>query len=96
MRIEFLEAAQTELDQAFEWYESQQKDLGVQFLNELDAAVRRIITYPESYVLIGKELRRCLVKRFPYGILYGIDADKIIVVAVAHLHRKPDYWLDRA
>jgi len=96
MRIEFLEAAQTELDQAFEWYESQQKGLGVQFLNELDAAVRRMITYPKSYFLIGKEVRRCLVKRFPYGILYGIDADKIIVVAVAHLHRKPDYWLDRA
>jgi plasmid stabilization system protein ParE len=96
MKIEFLEAAQTELDQAFEWYETQQKDLGMQFLNEFDAAVRRIIRYPESYILIGKEVRRCLVKRFPYGILYGIDVGKIIVIAVAHLHRKPDYWIDRA
>jgi len=96
MKIEFLEAAQTELDQAFEWYETQQKDLGVQFLNEFDAAIRRIANYPESYILIEKDVRRCLVKRFPYGILYGIDADKIIVIAVAHLHRKPDYWIDRA
>ncbi|MCK9636621.1 type II toxin-antitoxin system RelE/ParE family toxin [Methylobacter sp. Wu8] len=96
MKIEFLESAQTELDQAFEWYEAQQKDLGVQFLNEFDAAIRRIATYPESYILIEKNVRRCLVKRFPYGILYGIDADKIIVIAVAHLHRKPDYWIDRA
>jgi plasmid stabilization system protein ParE len=96
VKIEFLEAAQTELDQAFEWYEIQQKDLGLQFLNEFDAAVRRIIRYPESYILIGKDVRRCLIKRFPYGVLYGIDADKIIVIAVAHLHRKPDYWIDRA
>ena|SRR5665647_714938 len=96
MKIEFFEAAQTELDQAFEWNETQQKDLGVQFLNEFDSAVRRITTYPESYILIEKNVRRCLVKRFPYGILYGIDTDKIIVIAVAHLHRKPDYWIDRA
>lgn len=95
MKVEFLSAAQTELDQAFEWYETQQKDLGLQFLNEFDAAIRRIISYPESYSLIEKDVRRCLVKCFPYGILYGIDTDKIIVIAVAHLHRKPDYWIDR-
>ncbi|MCK9394575.1 MAG: type II toxin-antitoxin system RelE/ParE family toxin [Methylobacter sp.] len=96
MKIEFLEPAHIELDQAFEWYETQQKDLGVLFLNEFDAAIRRIATYPESYILIEKDVRRCLVKRSPYGILYGISADKIIAIAVAHLHRKPDYWIDRA
>ncbi|WP_432743432.1 type II toxin-antitoxin system RelE/ParE family toxin [Methylobacter sp. G7] len=96
MKIEFLKAAQTELDLAFEWYETQQKDLGVQFLNEFDAAIRRIIRYPESYILIEKEVRRCLIKRFPYGVLYGINADKIIIIAVAHLHRKPDYWINNA
>jgi plasmid stabilization system protein ParE len=96
MKVEFLEAAQTELDQAFEWYETQQKELGVQFLNEFDSAIRRITTYPEAYTLIDKDIRRCLVKRFPYGILYDIGVDKIIVIAVAHLHRKPDYWIDRA
>ncbi len=96
MRIEFLETAPIEPDQAFEWYETQQKDLGVQFLNEFDAAVRRIVSYPESYFLIEKDVRRCLVKRFPYGVLYGINADKIIIIAVAHLHRKPDYWTNRA
>ncbi len=95
MKVEFLSVAQTELDQAFEWYETQQKDLGLQLLNEFDAAMRRIINYPESYVLIETDVRRCLVKRFPYGILYGIDTDKIIVIALAHLHRKPDYWMDR-
>lgn len=95
MKIEFLEIAETELDQAYQWYETQQKSLGLQFLNEIDSSFRRIATYPESFVLISNGIRRCLVKRFPYGILYCIDCDKIIIVAVAHLHRKPYYWLSR-
>lgn len=95
MKIEFLAIAQTELDEAYQWYETQQKTLGLQFLNEIDASLRRIAAYPESFIKINDGIRRCLVKRFPYGILYGIDVDKIIVVAIAHLHRKPDYWLAR-
>jgi plasmid stabilization system protein ParE len=92
MKIEFLEIAKTELDDAYQWYETQQKTLGTQFLNEIDSSIRRIAAYPEAFVSISNGVRRCLVKRFPYGILYGIDVDKIIIVAVAHLHRKPGYW----
>jgi len=95
VKIEFLEAAQAELDDAFEWYEAQQKNLGVQFINEFEAAIKRISIYPESYVLIDNEIRRCLIKRFPYGILYGIQSDTIVIIAVAHLHRKPNYWKER-
>ncbi|MDO9049263.1 MAG: type II toxin-antitoxin system RelE/ParE family toxin [Methylobacter sp.] len=95
MKIEFLEAAQDELDEAFNWYEAQQVNLGVQFLTEFDAAIRRIVAYPKSYALLGSDIRRCLIKRFPYCVLYGIDADTIVIVAVAHLHRKPNYWIDR-
>ncbi|WFP49860.1 type II toxin-antitoxin system RelE/ParE family toxin [Methylomonas sp. EFPC3] len=95
MNVEFLAAAETELDQAYQWYEQQQSGLGKQYLSEFDAAIRRITAFPKSYVLIDTEIRRCLIKRFPYGVLYGIDRQSIIVVAVAHLHRKPDYWLAR-
>lgn len=95
MRVEFLVTAEVELDQAFQWYELQQRGLGQQFLNELDAAIRRIVVFPEAYLSIGRDIRRCLVKRFPYSVLYGLDERKVIVVAVAHLHRKPDYWMER-
>ncbi len=95
MKIEFLEVAQAELDEAFSWYENQQENLGVQFLTEFDAAIRRIAAFPKSYVMLGSDIRRCLIKRFPYGVLYGIDADRIIIIAVAHLHRKPNYWVGR-
>ena len=52
MKIDFLAAAQSELDDAFEWYEAQQKNLGVQFIGELNAAIKRISAYPDSYILI--------------------------------------------
>jgi len=77
MKVEFLEAVQAKLDQAFEWYEIQQKNLGLQFLNEFDAAIRRITAYPKSYALIENEIRRCLIKRFPYGVLYGLMKAKL-------------------
>lgn len=53
--------------------------------------------YPEAYTLIETDLRRGFLKRFPYGVIYGIDHDQncIVVVAVSHLHREPFYWLDR-
>ncbi len=95
MKIDFLEAAQWELDDAFEWYETQQKNLGLQFIAEFNAAIKRISAYPDSYMLIDSTIRRCLIKRFPYCILYGINVDMIVIIAVAHLHRKPNYWQGR-
>ena len=40
-------------------------------------------------------VRRCLLARFPYGLIYGLDGEMLVVVAVAHLHREPRYWVDR-
>ena len=95
MKIRFLKPAQLEVDDAVLWYDSQSQDLGTQFLDDLDRTIRRIAAFPLSCTEIEPDLRRCLFTRFPYGIIYGIDSDTVIVVAVAHLHRKPRYWIDR-
>ena len=95
MIVRFLKPAQSELDDAFAWYDSQSSGLGTQFLDNIDRAIRRIAAYPLSSVEIEQDLRRCLLSRFPYGIIYGIDSETVIVVAVAHLHREPRYWIDR-
>lgn len=95
MKVRFLKPAQSELDDAFAWYDSQSSGLGTQFLDNIDRAIRRIAAYPLSSVEIEQDLRRCLLSRFPYGIIYGIDSETVIVVAVAHLHREPRYWIDR-
>ena len=95
MKIRFLAPARKELDDAYEWYERQVHGLGLEFLDEIDQAVHRIKTYPESCAILTGELRRARITRFPYGLIYGCDGDSIVVVAVAHLHREPFYWIDR-
>ncbi|HPJ38956.1 MAG TPA: type II toxin-antitoxin system RelE/ParE family toxin [Spirochaetota bacterium] len=95
MNLLFLIDAQEELDDSFEWYENQLAGLGYELLQEIDIALRRIVSYSDSCALIRNGLRRCVVNRFPYGIIYGSDAENIIIVAIAHLHRKPQYWHER-
>jgi plasmid stabilization system protein ParE len=95
MKVRFLKPAQSEVDDAVAWYDSQSHNLGIQFLDDIDRTIRRIAAYPLSSMEIEQDLRRCLLSRFPYGIIYGIDSETIIVVAVAHLHREPRYWIDR-
>jgi plasmid stabilization system protein ParE len=94
MNVVHLQAAQRELDEAFEWYEAQRSGLGNAFIDEINATVRRIRRNPEAYARVERDIRRALVKRFPYGVMYGYDpaAKLIVVVAIAHLHRKPGYW----
>ena len=95
MRIRLLEAAQQEVDDAVAWYDEREEDLGRDFLDEFDRAIRRVKSFPLASTEIEPGIRRCLLTRFPYGLIYGIDGDLIIVVAVSHLHRQPRYWIDR-
>lgn len=95
MKVRFLTLAQQELDDAVAWYNEQAAGLGQEFLDELDRVVRRAVTFPMSCPEIEPGVRRCLLARFPYGLIYGVDRKTIVVVAMAHLHRKPRYWLDR-
>lgn len=97
MRVAFLKPAETELDGAFEYYESEQIGLGFRFQEEVAHSLTRIVANPISYQQIGKYSRRCLVHKFPYGVIYQYKKirNEILVVAIAHLHRKPDYWFSR-
>ena len=95
MNIRFLAPAQRELDDAVAWYNEQVIGLGLEFLDELDRAVRRVLAFPLSYPEIEPGIRRCRLARFPYGLIYGVDDETVIIVAVAHLHRRPRYWIDR-
>ena len=95
MKIRFLKLADQEVDDAVLWYEEQAEGLGREFLDELDRVVRLIRIYPLLTTLIEPEIRRFLFTRFPYSLIYGIDEETIVVIAVAHQHREPRYWADR-
>ncbi len=95
MNITFLTLAQQEVDDAVYWYRNQAEDASHEFLDELDRAVRLVKSYPLAFTEIEPEIRRCLLARFPYALIYGIEQQTIVVIAVSHLHRQPGYWSDR-
>jgi len=97
VKVSFLKVAQAELDDAFAYYDSLQSGLGFRFLSEVESAIARIIRFPFLYEEIGQYSRRCLVQKFPYGIIYKHfeNEKEILIVAVYHLHRRPGHWTKR-
>jgi ParE toxin of type II toxin-antitoxin system, parDE len=91
----FLEPAQNEFDEAINFYNQQRQGLGYEFAAEVLNTINRILRYPEAWNKLSKRTRRCRTKRFPFGVIYQIRGDRILIVAVAHLRRKPGYWRDR-
>ncbi|MBW1677401.1 MAG: type II toxin-antitoxin system RelE/ParE family toxin [Deltaproteobacteria bacterium] len=95
MKVRFVSPANIELDEAVRYYDHQLPGLGFRFYQEVDAAIERIRLMPEAWTKIGKHTRRCILKGFPYGLLYAIEIDEILITAVAHLHRDPEHYKDR-
>jgi plasmid stabilization system protein ParE len=95
MEIRFLDVAQQEFDEAVEYYNAESDGLGDRFLLEVLSSLERIKQFPQASRLFTDDSRRCQTRRFPYGIAYQILESEILVVALTHLHRRPDYWLDR-
>jgi ParE toxin of type II toxin-antitoxin system, parDE len=93
--FDFLEPAQVELEEEVKYYNEQRVGLGYEFATEVGATISRILRYPEAWTKLSKRTRRCRTKRFPYGVIYQIRDDRILIVAVGHLRRKPFYWRNR-
>ncbi|WP_209332957.1 type II toxin-antitoxin system RelE/ParE family toxin [Lunatimonas salinarum] len=92
MNVRFLRSAKFEIDESYAYYESKRVGLGKDFMDEVYYAVKRITDNPMAWSQLSQRTRRCLVNRFPFGIIYQIRDHEILVLAVAHLHRKPRYW----
>ena len=69
--------------------------LGTEFLAEVERTTATIVSHPKAASKVKKDIRRRLLKRFPFGILYVATIDEIVVLAVMHLRRRPGYWQDR-
>ena len=78
------------------YYEERVRGLGDEFLDEVEHGLRRIQQFPLLWPVYEGEYRRSLLRRFPYGLIYRVDPPRTFIIAVAHLHRKPGYWKDRA
>lgn len=81
--------AENDLKEAFSWYEDRRLGLGYDFLLQVDAGMRFIERNPEVHPLEYKGTRKHLTKRFPYKIIYFVEEEKVIVLAVFHGKRRP-------
>jgi toxin ParE1/3/4 len=91
----FLLPAEEEMTEASQFYEAASTGLGADFLDDVQRAVDAVRESPLLGPGVGGKFRRVLLHRFPFSIIYSIEADAILIVAVAHQRRRPDYWRDR-
>ena len=87
--------ADEEFVEAVAYYEDCESGRGLDFAREIHAAIQNACDYPALWPQIEDDVRRCLVHRFPFGVLYSAEAHGIFILAVMHLHRDPDYWKHR-
>jgi len=94
--IHYFEAhARQEFDDAIEYYDGISPQLGTDFIDAVERLISRILSFPEACPEVLIPMRRCRVKRFPYGIVYRLGKDEIEILAVMHFSREPNYWVDR-
>lgn len=95
MRYEFHPDARVEYLKAVAYYNERQAGLGTRFTVEIERTIQRIVEAPLRWRTLEGEIRRCLAHTFPYGVLYSIEEDYLLVLAVMHHSRKPGYWRSR-
>lgn len=95
MTFSFHPESEVEFTEAMDYYEGCEPGLGYDFSIEVFTSIQNIVNYPTAWPVIEEDVRRCLVNRFPYGIIYSIEQDGVFILAVMHLRRHPDYWKKR-
>ena len=95
MSFSFHPEAEDEFNKAIDYYENIEPGLGYDFALEIYTTIKRSVEFPKAWAVLDGDVRRSLVKRFPYGVLYSEEPKGIFVVAVMNLHREPSYWKNR-
>jgi plasmid stabilization system protein ParE len=94
MNIRFLNPAEGEMLEAAQFYEDQAVGLGDRFLDEVEGCVELLLDRPHIGRLVG-EFRRFPLRKFPFTLIYTIEDNDLVVVAVSHQRRRPGYWMGR-
>jgi len=94
-KLIFHPKAVLDLDEAAEWYEAQKTGLGYEFLSEYEKLTKHIVTFPKMFPVLENKVRKAILSRFPYLVLYKNNSDHIFIIAVMHSKRHPDYWKHR-
>jgi plasmid stabilization system protein ParE len=92
MPVDYLPGAQRDFDESFDWCAERSALAAERFASAVDATLNRVAASPEQFTLVDRLHRECVVKRFPFRIIYRIDSSRILVIAVAHAKRRPNFW----
>lgn len=95
MRIRYLAVARDEIREAADYYAAISPELGTAFKRELRQLLRLVATMPQAWPPSGEGMRKCMLARFPYLVIYAPLPDELLVLAVGHQHRRPGFWRDR-
>lgn len=95
MSFRFHPDAERELREAVDYYEDVEPGLGYDFSVEVYSSVQRAVSYPKAWPILDGSIRRALVRRFPFGVLYSEENGVLLIIAVMNLHREPGYWKGR-
>jgi len=95
LKARFLAPAKAEFDEARKYLEEARPGSGIQFSQEVKLAIRRIEKLPNAWGKISKNTKRCRIAKFQYGLIYSIVKEEIVILAVAHSRRMPNYWENR-
>ena len=93
--VVFRQIARQEMDESIAWYEKQQPGLGIQSVADVELALNRVAAAPEQFPQVRGEVRRALLRHFPYTIQFLAEAHRIVVLAVFHAKRNPKQLEDR-
>ncbi len=91
----FRPAAAADVEDAWQWYEARRDGLGDEFLDVVQATLESITAHPESAPVVHRDVRRQLLRRFPFGLFYRIVEGQVVVVACFHAKRSPRLWRSR-
>ena len=94
-RVSFHELAEIELNDGSIFFESKREGLGLRFLAAMEAAVTHIQKHPQASPVIINDVRRKVLRGFPYSIVFSIKPDRIRILAIANQKRRPFYWRGR-
>jgi hypothetical protein len=95
MRFDFHHEALDELQDAARRYNLNRKGLGLRFIASVEETIDRILEAPSRWKILEADVRRCLTRVFPYAVLYTVEPDFILIIAIMHCHREPGYWRSR-
>lgn len=93
--VEFLPGSRQDFDESFEWYAERSPSLAEEFSAAIDAVIERVATRPEQFALIDAKHRGVMVAKFPFHVIYRMERDRVLIVAIAHAKRRLMYWQRR-